>query len=92
MLKKGKEADKPVSVSNIPPPILAKSPKKVIKISKFFKKNMNNKGKKSYAQVLSSSSNVARETFKIKEIFLNLQKKLKISKKLLAVRPRANQN
>ena len=92
MNKKGKEADKPATVSNIPPPILAKSPKEVIKISKFFKKNTDNKGKKLYVQASSSSSNPVRETLKIKETFSNLQnKKLRVFRKLSAVRSRVNQ-
>jgi len=73
--KKGKEADKPASVSNIPPLIPAKSSREVIKISKFSKKNIDNKGKILYAQASSSSSNAARKTLKIKEMFLNLQNK-----------------
>jgi len=43
--KKGKNIDKLAAVSILPPPILAKSPKEVVKISKIFKKNPDNKGK-----------------------------------------------
>ena len=73
--KKGKEAEKLASVLVTPSLISAKSPKKVVKISKFFKKILDNKGKKSYAQALSLSSlnsNIARKMLKIKEAFSNL--------------------
>jgi len=73
--KKGKDIDKPGAISVFPLPIPAKSPKEVVKISKFFKKNLDNKGKKSYAQALSANTNTARETLKIKEVFPNLQNK-----------------
>jgi len=43
--KKGKNIDKPVTISVLPLPIPAKSPKEVVKISKNFKKNPDNKGK-----------------------------------------------
>jgi len=46
--QKGKDIDKLATVSVLPPPIPAKFPKKVVEISKFFKKNSDNKGKKSY--------------------------------------------
>ena len=49
-------------ISHLPSLILAKSPKKVNDISKFFKKNTENKGKKLYIQALSFSSNTTRET------------------------------
>jgi len=45
MPKKGKETDKLASVSVITPPISAKSPKEVVKISRFFKKKIDNKEK-----------------------------------------------
>jgi len=45
MPKKDKETDKLASVSVISSPILAKSSKKVIEISRFFKKKIDNKGK-----------------------------------------------
>lgn len=74
--KKGKNFIKPASIS---PPILAKSPQEVNEISKFFKKITENKRKKLYAQASSFSSNTARktsntarETLKIKEVFLKL--------------------
>ena len=73
--KKDKDVDKLAAVSVLPPPILAKSPKEVVKISKFFKKNLDNKGEKSYAQASSANTNTARETLNIKEAFLNLQNK-----------------
>ena len=73
--KKGKDINKPATVSILPLSILAKFPKKVVKISKFFKKNPDNKGKKSYVQVSSTNTNTARETLKIKKAFLNLQNK-----------------
>ena len=41
--KKDKDVDKLAAVSVLPPPILAKSPKEVVKISKFFKKNPDKK-------------------------------------------------
>ena len=44
--KEDKEKDKLTVVSVLLPPILAKSSKKVVKIPKFFKKNLENKGKK----------------------------------------------
>ena len=73
---------KPTFVSSIPPPILAKSPKEVKEISKFFKKIEKPTTKKSYAQAptlkpLSSdkSSNITMNTLKIKETFPNLPNK-----------------
>jgi len=79
---KGKEVVKPTFVSAISPPILAKSPKKVKEISKFFKKIEKPTMNKSYAQTLLSklksntiSSNIAMNTLKIKEAFLNLPNK-----------------
>jgi len=48
---KGKETIKPTYVSPLPPPIMAKTPKEVNEISKFFKKNKNPQ-KKSYTQAL----------------------------------------
>jgi len=72
---KGKNTIKPSYVSPLPPPILAKSPKEINEISKFFKKNSLSVLKKSYAHVSSSQnmSNIARETLKIKDAFPNLQ-------------------
>ena len=69
---KGKNIVNHSYVSSFPPPISAKSAKEVNEISKFFKKNNNTNQKKLYAQVLSNSSNIARETLKIKEAFLSL--------------------
>jgi len=69
-------------VSAIPPPIPAKSPKKVKEISKFFKEIEKLAINKSYAQASSSkpksnavSSNIAMNMLKIKEVFLNLSNK-----------------
>jgi len=66
-------------VSSIPPPIAAKSPNEVKEISKFFKKIKKPTTKKSYAQASTpkphssdKSSNIAMNTLKIKETFLNL--------------------
>jgi len=47
--KKGrKPTDKPVSIKRIPPPILAKSPKEVKEISKYFKTTKYFNNTKSY--------------------------------------------
>jgi len=84
---KGKESIKSTCISSLPPPILAKSPKKVNKISKYFKKNLPLAQKKSYAQVSSklTISNIVMETLKIKEAFPNLQnKKIKQVQKLIS--------
>jgi len=75
MPKKDKEIVKLASVSVISSPILAKSPKEVVKISRFFKKKTDNKEKKLYAQASFSNSNPTRETLKIKKVFPNLQNK-----------------
>jgi len=73
-----KSNNKPATISRLPPPIPAKSPKEVKNIVKFFKKNEKTKEKetqkKSYAQA-SSSGNNTREVLKIKEMFSNLQAK-----------------
>ena len=71
---KGKDTVKPTYISPLPPPILAKIPKEVNKISKFFRKN-NKPQKKSYAQISSNSqsSNIAMNTLKIKKMFPKLQ-------------------
>ena len=45
---KSANGNKPVFFSLLPPLIPAKSPKEITKISKFFKKNTDNKEKKSY--------------------------------------------
>ena len=73
--KKDKDAAKLASISNLPPPILAKSPKEINTISKYFKKSSENKEKKSYDQALAPSSNTTREILKIKETFPKLQDK-----------------
>jgi len=81
--KKGKNLNmnKPVSVSRLPPSILAKLSKKINKFSKYSKKNIEKKDQiKLYAQ--TSSTNITRKTLEIKKIFPNLQnKKLKTFKK-----------
>jgi len=67
-------------ISPVPPPIPAKTPKEVNKISKYFKKNPSPHQKKSYtnATLLSTqqgspvSKNIIKETLKIKETFPNL--------------------
>ena len=66
----------------IPPSILAKSPKEVKEISKFFKKTKKPTTKKLYAQALTpkphssnKSSNIAMNTLKIKKTFPNLPNK-----------------
>ena len=69
---KGKKTVKFTFVSSLLPPILAKLPKKVNEISKYFKKNDKQYQKKSYTQVSSSSksnlsSNIAIDTLKIKK-------------------------
>ena len=60
------------SIERLPPPILAKSPKEVYKISKFFKSNKLDKpasnNPKSYAQASKQNASTA-EVIKIKEIF-----------------------
>jgi len=78
-LNKGKDMPKSTFVSSIPPPIAAKSPNEVKEISKFFKKIKKPTTKKSYAQASTpkphssdKSSNIAMNTLKIKETFLNL--------------------
>jgi len=63
--------DKPASISVLSPLILAKSPKEVVKISKFLKKNPDNKGNKLYAQISSTNTNTTKETLKIKKVFPN---------------------
>jgi len=84
---KGKEPVKPTYVSPLLPPIPTKPPKKVNKISKYFKKNPSLAQKKSYAQVSSKPTtlNIAMEILKIKEAFLNLQnKKIEQVQKLIS--------
>ena len=55
---KGKSTDKAVMVSVLPLPILAKSLKEVVEISKYFKKNSSTNDKKLYAQVSSHNTNI----------------------------------
>ena len=71
---KGKNTVKLATISSIPPPIPAKSPKEVNEIPKYFKKKPVSQQKKSYTQASSSTnvSNIARDTLKIKETFPNL--------------------
>jgi len=78
-LNKGKDMPKPTFVSFILSPILAKSPKEVKEISKFFKKIEKPTTKKLYAQASTpkshssdKSSNIVMNTLKIKKIFPNL--------------------
>jgi len=77
-----KDDDKPASINKLLPLILAKIPKKINEIIKFFKKNSQSKKKtrnklkgktKLYTQTLNSLINNTREVLKIKEIFFNLQ-------------------
>ena len=74
---KEKEFVKLTYISPLSPLILAKSLNEVNKISKYFKKNPPPAQKKSYTQVSSKPTtfNIAMETLKIKEAFLNLQNK-----------------
>ena len=83
--KSSKSTDLSATFNKLSPPILAKLPREVNKISKYFKKNNQSSKKKefkkSYAQA-STSTNTTREVLKIKKLFLIYrQKKLKISKK-----------
>jgi len=79
---KGKDIVKPTFVSSISLLILAKTPKKVKEISKFFRKIKKLGLKKFYTQTLTvnldskvTSSNITMNTLKIKEIFFNLSNK-----------------
>ena len=74
-ITKGKNTANSLYVSSLPPSILAKTAKKVNEISKYFKKNSQNTTKKSYMQISANptnSSNIVRETLKIKEAFSKL--------------------
>ena len=76
---KDKKTVKPTYVSPLSSPILAKTPKEVNEVSKYFKK-IDSPQKKSYTQASSksqssSSSNVTMNMLKIKEMFLKLQNK-----------------
>ena len=69
-----KNIDKLASINRLPLLILAKLPKEVNDIAKYFKKNNQIKEKtKSYAQAITSLINNTREVLKIKEIFPNSQ-------------------
>ena len=57
---KEKNVVNPPYVSSLSSSILAKSPKEVNEISKYFKKNPPSSQKKSYTQVLSRCTNIAR--------------------------------
>ena len=74
--KSGKNADKPATFNRLSPPIPAKLPKKVNKISKYFKKNNQTNEKKDqrklYAQALTPLNNT-REV--LKKMFPNIQGK-----------------
>lgn len=74
---KDKEMVKATYISSLLSSILAKLPKEVNKILKFFKKNLNESQKKSYTQVSakSSTTNIVMEDLKIKETFSYLQNK-----------------
>jgi len=88
---KEKEIMKPTFVSSLPPPILAKSPKEVNEVSKYFKKNNKPLMKKSYAQASSSkqfptvfTSSITLDALKLKEMFPNLpNKKIDIVQKVI---------
>jgi len=61
--KDKENTEKPMSIKRLPPLILAKSPKEVNEISKFFKNNPTNGNKdirKSYIQALFSSNNTRK--------------------------------
>ena len=90
---KGKETVKPIFVSTLPPPILAKSQKEVNEISKFFKKTNSSTLTKSCAKASTTSkkmtsfislSNITRNILKIKEMFPNLpNKKIDLIQKVI---------
>jgi len=89
---KEKETAKPIFIFPLLPPILTKSQKEVIKISKYFKKSNKPPQKKSYGQTSSQSklanssslSSVAMNMLKIKEKFLNLpNKKINMVQKII---------
>ena len=65
---KVKKTAKSTFILVLPPPILAKLPKKVNKLSKYFKKNKKQEQKKSYAQ----ASTLANPSFKPKKTSLNV--------------------
>jgi len=74
--KKGeKSTNKPVSIERLSLLILAKSPKKVKEISKYFKTTeqaLNNKAERNSYTQASKPTTIIREVLKIKEAFLNL--------------------
>ena len=72
---KGKNTIKLVTISLLSPSIPAKFLKEVNKISKYFKNKPAPQQKKSYAQASSptNTTNIARDTLKIKETFSNLK-------------------
>ena len=82
---KVKETAKSTFILALPPPIPAKLPKKINKLSKYFKKNKKQEQKKSYAQASTlanpsfkpktTSLNVVLKTLKIKETFSHLHNK-----------------
>ena len=69
-----KDGNKKASINKLSPLILAKMPKEINEIAKFFKKSGQLKEKtKAYAQASNSLINNTREVLKIKEKFPNLQ-------------------
>jgi len=85
--KSGKSSNILAPINKISPPILAKLPKEINKISKYFKTNQQSGGKKKtnklYAQA-STPTNPTREVLKIKETFPNLStKKIKNIQKVI---------
>lgn len=87
-IAKDKNTIKASYISPLPPPILAKTAKKVNEISKYFMKNSSTTTKKLYAQILANSpnsSNIAREMLKIEEAFSKLQnKKIELVQKIIS--------
>jgi len=76
--KNSKSTNKPAIFNKLPPSILAKLPKEINKISKYFKKNNQTNDKKDQRKLYSQTStliNNTREVLKIKEKFSNLQAK-----------------
>lgn len=68
--------NKPMSIKRLPPPILAKLPKEVKEILKYFKMTgstkLDNNKDKLYAQ-MSKSRNTIKKVLKIKKVFSNLK-------------------
>ena len=74
--KKSKSANKPAIFNKLPPPILAKLPKEINKISKYFKKNNQTNDKKDQRKLYAQASTLINKTREvIKEKFPNLQTK-----------------